>query len=41
MPDPSIIGGNREVRLEAYRDLRERLEKRLRERFPRYDVPSF
>lgn len=33
MPDPSIATGSREQILEAYRDLRERLKRRLAERF--------
>lgn len=32
--DPSLIEGNREVRLEAYRSLRDDLLGRLRQRFP-------
>ena len=34
MPDPSIVEGSREVRLAAYRDLRDLLLRRIRERFP-------
>ena len=34
MPDPSIVEGSREVRLDAYRDLRDLLLRRIRERFP-------
>jgi protein-tyrosine-phosphatase len=34
MPDPSLAQGSREQMLEAYRDLRERLMQRIRERFP-------
>ena len=32
--DPSIVEGNREVRLAAYRQVRDQLMKRIRERFP-------
>lgn len=32
--DPSLTEGNREVRLDAYRQVRDTLLKRLRERFP-------
>ena len=31
--DPSIIEGNREVRLQAYRDVRDQLKKRIENRF--------
>jgi len=31
--DPSIIDGNRETRLDAYRDIRDQLRKRLLQRF--------
>ncbi len=31
--DPSIIEGNREVRLDAYRAVRDQLKKRIEERF--------
>lgn len=41
MPDPSLVEGSREVRLEAYRDLRELLIRRLRRRFPPVGAPSF
>jgi protein-tyrosine-phosphatase len=40
MPDPSLIVGNRETRLEAYRDLRERLHERLRTHFPSSGTPG-
>lgn len=33
MPDPSAVEGNRDIRLDAYRALRERLEKLISERF--------
>jgi len=32
--DPSIVEGSRDQRLDAYRDVRDGLRKRLRERFP-------
>lgn len=32
--DPSVVEGSREVRLDAYRDVRDWLEDRIRERFP-------
>jgi uncharacterized protein (UPF0262 family)/protein-tyrosine-phosphatase len=32
MPDPSLVEGNRETVLGAYRDLRDRLQRRVRER---------
>ncbi len=32
--DPSIIEGSREVRLDAYRQVRDTLMKRIKERFP-------
>jgi protein-tyrosine-phosphatase len=31
--DPSIVEGSREVRMQAYREVREALMKRIRERF--------
>lgn len=34
MPDPSVIEGSREQRLDAYRSLRDMILRRLRERFP-------
>lgn len=34
MPDPSLVEGSRAVRLDAYRDLRDLLLRRIRERFP-------
>jgi protein-tyrosine-phosphatase len=37
--DPSIVTGNRETRLEAYRELRDHLLARLRERFPPRGAP--
>ena len=35
MPDPSLVEGSREVRLEAYRDLRDELMRRIEKRFAR------
>ena len=32
--DPSIISGNRDERLRAYREVRDQLQARIRERFP-------
>jgi protein-tyrosine-phosphatase len=37
--DPSIIEGSREVRLEAYRAVRDTLQRRIRERFPIHAAP--
>jgi protein-tyrosine-phosphatase len=34
MPDPSLAEGSRDSRLDAYRELRERLMRKIRERFP-------
>ena len=34
-PDPSLVEGSREVRLEAYRDLRDELMRRIEKRFAR------
>jgi protein-tyrosine-phosphatase len=34
MPDPSLVEGSREQRLEAYRALRDLLVERIHERFP-------
>lgn len=39
MPDPSLAQGSREQVLEAYRDLRDRLMERIRERFPTTAAP--
>jgi len=33
--DPTVVEGAREQRLEAYRQVRDELEQRIRERFPR------
>lgn len=40
MPDPSVIEASREVKLEAYRDLRDDLMRRIRRRFPSEGVPG-
>ena len=38
--DPSIVEGSREQRLDAYRDVRDRLMERIRERFPILGAPK-
>jgi protein-tyrosine-phosphatase len=38
--DPSIIEGSRETRLEAYREVRDSLMKRIEERFPAPGGPT-
>ena len=38
--DPSVIEGNREERLEAYRQVRDTLLARIRERFPLSGAPQ-
>ena len=38
--DPSIVEGSREVRLDAYREVRDTLMKRILERFPLSLAPS-
>ena len=38
--DPSVIEGGREERLEAYRDVRDKLMTRIRERFPFMGAPE-
>jgi protein-tyrosine-phosphatase len=38
--DPSIIDGSRETRLDAYRDVRDTLMRRIRERFPVVRAPT-
>ena len=40
MPDPSLVEGSREQKLEAYRELRDILLRRLRERFPPGRTPA-
>jgi protein-tyrosine-phosphatase len=39
-PDPSIVEGSRETRLDAYRDVRDLLLRRIRERFPVQGGPA-
>ncbi len=36
--DPSIVEGNRDQRLQAYREVRDGLLKRIRERFPKQQI---
>src|SRR5215467_14906883 len=38
--DPSIIEGSREVRLDAYRQVRDGLLRRIRDRFPPVSAPT-
>jgi protein-tyrosine-phosphatase len=38
--DPSMIEGTREERLDAYRDVRDKLMERIRERFPLTGAPE-
>ena len=38
--DPSVIEGSREQRLEAYREVRDGLMRRIRERFPILGAPK-
>ncbi len=38
--DPSIVEGSREERLEAYRQVRDGLMKRIRQRFPALAAPQ-
>jgi protein-tyrosine-phosphatase len=40
MPDPSIIEASREVKMEAYRALRDELMRRIRKRFPIEPAPA-
>jgi hypothetical protein len=37
--DPTLVEGNRETRLDAYRELRDHLLERLRARFPPARAP--
>jgi len=37
--DPSIVEGSREVRLDAYREVRDTLQQRIRDRFPVHAAP--
>ena len=39
--DPSLIEGSRDVRLDAYREVRDQLVRRIRQRFPAGLVPAF
>ncbi|MFM9843534.1 MAG: arsenate reductase ArsC [Dongiaceae bacterium] len=39
--DPSLIEGSREVRMDAYREVRDQLMRRIRQRFPATLVPAF
>ena len=38
--DPSIVEGSREQRMDAYREVRDRLMERIRERFPILGAPK-
>jgi len=38
--DPSIVEGSREQRMDAYREVRDKLEERIRERFPIFGAPK-
>src|SRR5262245_2364147 len=38
--DPSVVEGSREERLDAYRDVRDKLMARIRERFPLTGAPE-
>ena len=38
--DPSIVEGSREQRMDAYRDVRDKLMDRIRERFPILGAPK-
>ena len=40
MPDPSVVEGSRELRLDAYRALRDLLMRRIREEFPLEGAPQ-
>ena len=40
MPDPSLVTGNREQRLDAYRALRDQLMERIYRRFPPAGSPA-
>jgi protein-tyrosine-phosphatase len=40
MPDPSVVEGSREARLDAYRALRDLLLRRIRAQFPTEGVPE-
>jgi protein-tyrosine-phosphatase len=38
--DPSIVEGSREQRMDAYREVRDRLMERIRDRFPIWGAPK-
>jgi len=38
--DPSMVEGSREEMLDAYRDVRDKLMARIRERFPLIGAPQ-
>ncbi len=38
--DPTIVEGSRDVRMEAYRHVRDTLMRRIQERFPQLSTPS-
>jgi len=38
--DPSLIEGSRDVRMDAYREVRDQLMRRIRQRFPAGLVPA-
>lgn len=38
--DPTLVEGSREATLQAYRDVRDQLLRRLRQRFPVSDLPE-
>ena len=40
LPDPSLVEGSRESRLDAYRSVRDLLMRRIRERFPLEGAPE-
>lgn len=40
VPDPSLVEGSREIKLAAYRELRDLLMRRIRERFPLEGAPE-
>ena len=40
LPDPSLVEGSREGRLDAYRGVRDLLMRRIRERFPLEGAPE-
>jgi protein-tyrosine-phosphatase len=40
MPDPSVVEGSREAKLDAYRALRDLLMRRIREEFPLEGAPQ-